>query len=211
MQKHICVILSGAKNPFPSSFCVTERYKDGGCGFFGLWPQNDGERCVALFCGARRRRRKLRIPHPAASGRLRPLRCSGSPSERRSAFRWVPHSASLGSHGAPVLRPPAQLPLDGGAVRLRRTEGVNRRDLPSAVILSEAKNPFPPPLCVTGVLPQRGSQRARRVVAPHKIGWRRAAGGRRPPLRSIRRKGGAGAAFGRPPNPLSHTSSPAWI
>ena len=44
-----------------------------------------------------RRRRKLRIPHPAASGRLRPLRCSGSPSERRSAFRWVPHSTSLGS------------------------------------------------------------------------------------------------------------------
>ena len=44
MQKHICVILSGAKNPFPSSFCVTERYKDGGCGFFGLWPQNDGGR-----------------------------------------------------------------------------------------------------------------------------------------------------------------------
>ena len=51
-----------------------------------------------------RRRRKLRIPHPAASGRLRPLRCSGSPSERRSAFRWVPHSASLGSRGAPNLR-----------------------------------------------------------------------------------------------------------
>ena len=51
-----------------------------------------------------RRRRKLRIPHPAASGRLRPLRCSGSPSERRSAFRWVPHSAALGSRGAPDLR-----------------------------------------------------------------------------------------------------------
>ena len=51
-----------------------------------------------------RRRRKLRIPHPAASGRLRPLRCSGSPSERHSAFRWVPHSASLGSRGAPDLR-----------------------------------------------------------------------------------------------------------
>ena len=51
-----------------------------------------------------RRRRKLRIPHPAASGRLRPLRCSGSPSERRSAFRWVPHSAALGSRGGPDLR-----------------------------------------------------------------------------------------------------------
>ena len=87
------VILSEAKNPFPSSFCVTERYKDGGCGFFGLWPQNDG---VGAWCFSAR---------------------------------------------APKICAPSQ--------RLCRTEGVNRRDLPSAVILSEAKNPFPSSFCVT--------------------------------------------------------------
>ena len=45
----------------------------------------------SIFCGetaavpSATRPRKLHIPHPAASGRSRPLRCSSSPNSKRSA------------------------------------------------------------------------------------------------------------------------------
>ena len=49
------------------------------------------------------RRHKLRIPHPAASGRLRSLRCSGSPGKRHSAFCRVPILLRWARAGTPFL------------------------------------------------------------------------------------------------------------
>ena len=49
------------------------------------------------------RRHKLRVPHPAASGRLRSLRCSGSPGKRHSAFCRVPILLRWARAGAPFL------------------------------------------------------------------------------------------------------------
>ena len=130
------VILSGAKNPHPPSFCVTgtlpqspsvtapsereprTRVTDSSA----LRPQNDGERCMALFCVGRDvvlaksaplRPHKFRISRPALAGRSRSLHCSS-----------FPHKAGQ----------PCGVPLAGGHFSLRSLA----RPLPSP---SQAAHP----------------------------------------------------------------------
>ena len=71
------VILSGAKNPHPSSPCCSATCKDGRNGFFGPWPQNDGlERWFRGAPGSSRPTKKRGTV--GASGKPRPTH-TGAP------------------------------------------------------------------------------------------------------------------------------------
>ncbi len=146
----LCVILSGAKNPFPPSLCVTgilpqspsvtapskrePKTRDTDSSAYGLRMTGWGR--GSFLCGARTTRRANRSHMATAGGHRPPLR------------RW--HGTGVGAAcGRPSGPAPRFPPLFCA--------------LPLCVILSGAKNPFPPSLCVTGILPQSPS-----VTAPSK-------------------------------------------
>ena len=113
----------------------------------------------------------LRLSPPPMGDRPRPLRPmrDGTEKSGRSILPppgwWVSRRGSAGGHRPPLRkRKSARVGAACG-----RPSGPAPRFLPSfcalplCVILSGAKNPYPPSLCVTGILPQSPS-----VTAPSK-------------------------------------------